>query len=69
MRQRAPDPESYLEAGLIVFGGLILGGVATLLIGQSVNEIARARRHRRSAPAVGDIPAERHQNVASVSTR
>jgi len=69
MRERIPDRETYLEIGLVIFGGVVLGGIAIWLVGQSVNEVGRMLRHAKPPPSTGSIPPERHQNISAVSTR
>jgi hypothetical protein len=69
MTAHLPNRESYLEIGLVLLGGLLLGGLAIFLGGRLAGEGKRARGHAQPPPAEGRVSSERHQNIATVSTR
>ena len=66
---RLPSREASLSIGLVVLGGLLFGGLVVFIGGRLVGEGRRARGHAQPPPAAGQVPPERHQNVATVSTR
>ena len=69
MSRRLPDQEAVLEGGLIAVSAMLLGSLAVLALGRLVGDRQRRQRHRAAAPAVGSIPAERHQHILTVAPR
>jgi hypothetical protein len=69
VREKLTDPAAWLEAGLALFGALLLGGLALLLGGRLGGDVLRGARHRESAPAAGSVPEDRHQNIGTSSPR
>jgi hypothetical protein len=66
---QSPDPELFLETGLAVFVGLVIGALALLGLGRIAGQVRRARLHAQPPPAPGTIPAQRHQNIGTVAAR
>jgi hypothetical protein len=67
--RRSPDPELFLETGLAVFVGLVIGALALLGLGRIAEMARKGRLHAQPSPAPGAVPADRHENIRSVSTR
>ncbi len=68
-KKATPDPESFLEAGLMLFGLGLVGGLAVLLLGRVSGGMRRSRRMSASPPAAGSIPGSRHQNIDTTAAR
>ena len=69
MGEKLTDPAAWLEAGLALFGALLLGGLALLLGGHLGGDVLRGARHRARPPAAGSVPEDRHQNIGTSSPR
>jgi hypothetical protein len=69
MTRVLPDHESWLEAGLLVLGLGVLGGLIALVAGRVTGDARRGARHAEQSPSAGSIPNERHQNIAGPSPR
>ena len=69
MTRTLPDHESWIEAGLVVLGLGVLGGLLALLFGRLSGDARRGSRHAEGPPALGSIPDHRHQNIAGPSPR
>ncbi len=69
MGDKWTDPAAWLEAGLALFGALLLGGLALLLGGRLGGDLVRGARHRAGPPAAGSVPETRHQNIGTSSPR
>ena len=69
MSDRLPDYESWLEAGLVVLGLGVSGGLAILVAGRLTGDARRGARHAEGSPEPGAVSDERHQNIAGPSPR
>ncbi len=69
MSQGLPEPETYLELGILAFALTIAGAVVALLFGRLAGGIDNGRRQAKAAPGAGEIPDERHQHVGISSPR
>jgi hypothetical protein len=63
------DHESWLEAGLVLLGLGVLGGLAALVAGRLSGDSRRGARHAERSPSPGAVSDERHQNIAGPSPR
>ncbi len=63
------DRELALEAGFVLFGALLLGGLGILVAGRLGGGTERARRRAQPAPRRGSVRPERHRNIATVAAR
>ena len=69
MRRHLPEPETYLEIGLAALGGMLLVALAIQIVGRALGRAQHGARRRQPPPAMGSVPPERHQNIATVSAR
>jgi hypothetical protein len=69
MSDRLPDRAGWLEAGLVVLGLGVLGGLAALAAGRLAGDARRGARHAEDAPSPGSVSDRRHQNIAGPSPR
>ncbi len=69
MKQKRPDPETWLEAGLALLGGGLFTGILILLLSRVLGEAQRGGRSAESPPIPGSIPAERHRNIGGAAAR
>ncbi len=63
------DREMFLEAGLAIFGALLLAAIGVLIAGRVGGGAERARRHAQPAPGRGSVTPERHRNIGTVASR
>lgn len=63
------DKELALEIGLAAAVLSLLAGLAALVISWIIGSARRGRRNAVGPPEPGRVPDERHQNVATASTR
>jgi hypothetical protein len=66
---RKLDAERAFEAGIVILGLGLLGGLAALLFGRASGDIRRGRRHAEAPPTAGAVANERHQHISAVSAR
>jgi hypothetical protein len=69
MSRLSGDSESWAEAGFILLGLGVLGGLLALLGGRLFGDARRGSRHAEAPPAPGNVPEHRHQNIAGPSPR
>ncbi len=63
------DREMLLEAGLVLFGMGLLGGLGILMLGRAKGKVQHHQQHAKGAPSPGSLPTERHQNINTVAAR
>ncbi len=63
------DWEMLLEAGFVLFGIGLLGGLGILVFGRTRGKAHHYQQRAQSAPAPGSLPATRHQNINTVAAR
>ncbi len=69
MKRMFKDDESFLEAGLLLFGLGLLSAIGVLVMGRSAGGAKRGRRFAEPAPAPGRVSKDRNQNIQSASPR
>ena len=69
MRAPAPDPETWLELAVVVFGSAILAAVGVLLVGRLQGDASGRRGHAETPPRVGSVDGDRHRNIGAVAAR
>ncbi len=63
------DREVWLEAGFVLFGLGLLGGLGMLLLGRAKGKAQHHERRAQGAPAPGSVSDQRHRNIATVAAR
>lgn len=63
------DRETLLEIGIVVFMGLIVGGLVMLAGGQVFERVSSAIGNRSAPPNRGKVPPSRHRGTASAAPR
>ncbi len=69
MSRGLPEPETYLELGIVAFVLTIAGAAVALLYGRLAGGIDNGHRRTVVAPGAGAVAAERHQHVGTSSPR
>ncbi len=69
MGEKLPEPETYLELGMLAFALTIAGAGFALLFGRLFGGMDDSRRRGKAAPRAGEMPSERHQHVGVSSAR
>lgn len=69
MKATVPDPETWLEVGVVAFSLALLAAVGVLLAGRLRGDAGRRRRYAEAPPGGGSVGAERHRNVGAVAAR
>jgi hypothetical protein len=58
-----------LEAGFVLFGVGLLGGLGILMLGRTKGKVQHHKQRAKGAPSRGSLPTERHQNINTVAAR
>ncbi len=69
MTAKDQDQAVVLEFGLVGLGVLVLSGLAIWWAARALGAARHRQRRAKAPPSPGSVPAERHQNIGSVSTR
>ncbi len=69
MSRGLPEPETYLELGIVAFVLMIAGAAVALLYGRLAGGIDNGRKRATAGPGAGEIAEERHQHVGTSSPR
>ncbi len=63
-----PEPEHWLEVGLVLLAAGILGGLSVFALGWISEAGRRKKIFREEPPEIGEVSPESHQGILTVAT-